>query len=106
MKSRSFVYDLVEDTTIKKKPNIEVVLTKFVDGIGEKGDVVSLSRNNAYYNFLLPGLAVYKTDESLKKYARKEDDQTVEDMHSSPFAQRVSFVMSQEIYGALDLGYY
>lgn len=81
------MYDLVEDTTIRKNPNLEVVLTSFVDGIGNKGDVVSLKRNFAYNNLILNNLAVYKTPEAMNKYTKEETDK-VEKLHSSPFAQR------------------
>lgn len=85
LRGRHFVYDLVEDTTVKKKPNLEVVLTTFVDGIGAKGDVVSLKRNDAYNKLLLPGLAVYKTPEAIEKYSTEKDDRE-EDQHSSAYA--------------------
>ena len=86
LRGRHFVYDLVEDTTIKKKPNLEVVLTAFVEGVGSKGDVVSLKPNEAYNKLLLPGLAVYKTPENVAKYATEKETE----VHSSAYAQRVS----------------
>ncbi|EAA04926.5 AGAP000950-PA [Anopheles gambiae str. PEST] len=87
LRGRHFVYDLVEDTTIKKKPNLEVVLTAFVEGVGSKGDVVSLKPNEAYNKLLLPGLAVYKTPENVAKYATEKDEKETE-VHSSAYAQR------------------
>lgn len=89
LRGRHFVYDLVEDTTIKKKPNLEVVLTSFVEGIGSKGDVVSLKPNIAYNKLLLPGLAVYKTPEAITKYATLKEQKETQ-LHSSAYAQRVS----------------
>lgn len=90
LRGRHYVYDLVEDTTTKKKPNLEVVLTSFVEGIGSKGDVVSLKPAVAYNKLLLPGLAVYKTPEAIARYAvEKDDDDSVEkEQHSSAYAQR------------------
>lgn len=87
LRARNFVYDLVEDTETTKDKNMEVILTAFVDGVGDRGDVVSVKPNTAYYKLLLPGLAVYKTEENQEKYARKESD-TQETKHSSPHAQR------------------
>ncbi|XP_053698294.1 39S ribosomal protein L9, mitochondrial [Sabethes cyaneus] len=87
LRGRHFVYDLVEDTNIKKKPNLEVVLTTFVEGIGSKGEVVSLKPRIAYNQLLLPGLGVYKTPESMAKYAVAETDEQKE-QHSSAHAQR------------------
>ncbi|XP_055523897.1 39S ribosomal protein L9, mitochondrial [Wyeomyia smithii] len=87
LRGRHFVYDLVEDTNIKKKPNLEVVLTSFVDGVGSKGDIVSLKPHVAYNQLLLPGLAVYKTPEAVVKYAVPEQDKQKE-LHSSAHAAR------------------
>lgn len=87
LRAKHFIYDLVEDTTIKKKPNLEVVLKTFVEGVGDKGDVVSMRPTYVYNKLLLPGLAVYKTEENLKEYA-KTDSEKKEVLHSSPFAQR------------------
>ncbi|KFB40637.1 AGAP000950-PA-like protein [Anopheles sinensis] len=83
---RHYVYDMVDDTTITKKPNLEVVLTAFVEGVGSKGDVVSLKPNIAYNKLLLPGLAVYKTPESVAKYATVKDEKDKE-VHSSAYVQ-------------------
>lgn len=75
---------------------MEVVLTAFVDGIGSKGDVVSVKQNVAYNKLLLPGLAVYKTPENLVRYA-KTTINTDEIEHSSPFAQRTVNVLESRI---------
>lgn len=89
LRARHNIYDLVEDTLVSRKPNLEVVLTTFVEGIGKKGDVLSLRPNFAYNKLLLPGLAVYKTTENIELY-KKDDDDDESVKHSSPFAQRVS----------------
>lgn len=87
---------MVEDTTVRKRPNLDVVLTAFVDGIGDKGDVVSLKQHFAYNKLLLPGLAVYKTPENLVKYAKTAiEKETI--AHSSPFAQRTVNVLQSRI---------
>ncbi|XP_055373863.1 39S ribosomal protein L9, mitochondrial [Condylostylus longicornis] len=87
LKAKYFIYDLVEDTSIKKRPNVEVILKSYVDGVGKKGDIVSLKPEFAYNKLILPGLATYKTEENIKKYVLSEDEK-VEELHSSPFAQR------------------
>jgi large subunit ribosomal protein L9 len=70
-----------------------VVLKTFVEGVGAKGDIVSLRPNKAYNELLLPGLAVYKTPETMQKYARLNDE--IEDsQHSSPYAQRTINILS------------
>jgi large subunit ribosomal protein L9 len=70
-----------------------VVLKTFVEGVGTKGDIVSLRPNKAYNELLLPGLAVYKTPEAVEKYAKLKDE--IEDQqHSSPYAQRTINILS------------
>jgi large subunit ribosomal protein L9 len=101
LKAKHFIYDLVEDKNIQKKPPLEVVLTQYVEGIGEKGDVVAIPRTQAYNKLLLPGLAVYKTEENMKKYSKDEKD-IVEQTHSSPYAQRVMWSI-RIIYGYLNI---
>lgn len=68
---------------------MELVLTSFVEGIGRKGDVVSVKPNVAYQKLLLPGFAAYATPENIEKYSRIETEGD-DEKHSSPFAQRVS----------------
>ncbi|GAB0092318.1 39S ribosomal protein L9, mitochondrial [Sergentomyia squamirostris] len=84
---KHFVYDLIEDTETKKRSDIEVVLTTFVEGVGQKGDVVSVKPRWAHNNLLLPGLAVYKTEKNIEMY-KKDADAIEEVEHSSPYAQR------------------
>lgn len=89
LRGRHFVYDLVEDTSVRPKPNLEVILTSFVEGFGQRGDVLSVKNSVAYNKLLLPGLAVYKTPENLARYAKAATttDENVK-THSSPFAER------------------
>lgn len=79
---------------------MEVVLTAFVDGIGAKGDVVSVKQHLAYNKLLLPGLAVYKTPANQARYTKAaNDDAEIE--HSSPFAQRTVNVLESRILGII-----
>lgn len=80
---------MVEDTNIARKPDIEVVLTTFVEGIGQKGEIVKVRPTLAYTKLLLPGLAAYVTPENVEKYKAKAGEVS-EQKHSSQFAQRVS----------------
>lgn len=75
---------------------MEVVLTAFVEGIGDKGDVVSLKPHTVYNRLLLPGLAVYKTDANMARYAKTADEK-VQVTHSSPFAQRTVNVLESRV---------
>jgi large subunit ribosomal protein L9 len=58
-------------------------------GLGKRGDEVSVRPNFAYNKLLLPGLAVYPTPENKTKYLSTEDA-TSDELHSSPYAERVS----------------
>lgn len=67
---------------------MEVVLKTFVEGVGDKGDIVSMKPSFVYNKLLLPGLAEYKTEENIAKYAKTEEEKS-DVLHSSPYAQRV-----------------
>ncbi|XP_059620896.1 large ribosomal subunit protein bL9m [Phlebotomus argentipes] len=82
---RHYVYDLLEDTEFRKTQPIEVILTTFVETLGQKGDIVSVKPKFAHNNLLLPGLAVYKTERNLEKY-KKDPNQPEPIKYSSPFA--------------------
>lgn len=80
---------MIKDTNIERQPDLKVILKEYVEGIGQKGEIVEVRPNYAYQNLLLPGLAEYVTPENIEKYKAKEED-IVERKHSSQFAQRVS----------------
>jgi large subunit ribosomal protein L9 len=91
LRGRHFNYELIEDQNIKKQPNVDIILTSYVAGIGRKGEVVNVSPSIAYNQLLLPGLATYVTPENVEKYSKLTAENTDdEDKHSSQFAQRVS----------------
>lgn len=97
LRAKHFIYELVEDRNVKRRPNLEVVLKTYVEGVGDKGDVVSVRPNFAYNKLLLPGLAVYKTEENMALYTKTEDEKkTVH--HSSAFAQRVCICICIRVF--------
>ncbi|KAL1512466.1 hypothetical protein ABEB36_002053 [Hypothenemus hampei] len=76
LKARQHIYELVKDTKLEKRPNIDVILTSFVDGLGNIGEKVSVKPQYGYNHLILPGLAVYATsenEEKYKKYALRDD---------------------------------
>lgn len=85
MKQQNYIYELVKNKSDEKKPNIDVILKEYVDGLGNVGQRVSVKPQWAYSNLLLPGLAVYASPENVEKY---EDEHAAEktDKHSSPTA--------------------
>ncbi|KAF7280234.1 hypothetical protein GWI33_006277 [Rhynchophorus ferrugineus] len=68
LRSRHYIYDLVEDTNTKKQEDIDVILTTFVEGLGNSGEKIKVKPQFAYNSLLLPGLAVYACPENLEKY--------------------------------------
>lgn len=70
LKGRHYVYEMVEYKSHQVLPDINVRLTASVDGIGEKGEVVSMRPNMAYNKVLLPGFGTYseiKADETKER---------------------------------------
>lgn len=89
LRGRHFCYELVEDTNVKKQPNLDVILTSYVEGVGRKGEVVNVTPTFAYNKLLLPGFATYVTPASIEKYSKAAAEAPEEEKHSSQFAQRV-----------------
>ncbi|XP_012256441.2 39S ribosomal protein L9, mitochondrial [Athalia rosae] len=98
LRPRHYLYDLVEDTSVKQKPNLEVILTTYVNGLGDKGDRVSLKPYKAYTELLLPGLAVYPTPEFCEKYENKNAAAEAK-LFSSPHAERTIHALSIRTLG-------
>ncbi|XP_072929882.1 large ribosomal subunit protein bL9m [Epargyreus clarus] len=95
LRGRHFVYDLVQDTDVVKKTSMKIILNQFVEGVGEAGNVLELSPNKAYNEFLLPGLAVYATPENFTKFKVDETKPKVEKAFSSPYVQRTMNCLSR-----------
>lgn len=72
---KDFIYDLVENTVDRKAVPLDIILTQYVEGVGEKGDKVTLKPYIAYNQFLLPGLAVYASPENIEKYLNTEKEE-------------------------------
>lgn len=79
---------MVEYKGHEVQPDINVLLTASVEGIGEKGEIVSMRPNAAYNKVLLPGFGTYSEIKA---------DETKERLVSETFnAKRVSY---QSDYG-------
>ncbi|RZF36401.1 hypothetical protein LSTR_LSTR002997 [Laodelphax striatellus] len=94
------VYEVEERTENRKEGNIEVVLKQFVQGLGNKGEVVSVRRSVAYNDLLVPGFAMYATEEEKRKAVVARETKKVDDEdYSSAFAPRTMRVLSKAVYG-------
>ncbi|CAG9773923.1 unnamed protein product [Ceutorhynchus assimilis] len=94
LRSRHYIYELVEDTAIQKQEDIKVILTTSVEGLGNFGETVSVKPRYAYNHLLLPGLAVYATPENVEKYKEYAIDATKVQKYSSPNALFMMKILS------------
>lgn len=86
----------MEFQDIKLQPDLQVILTSYVAGLGNIGDKVSVRPHFAYENLLLPGLAVYATPENVEKY--KKYERSIDDvLYSSKDAQFVSISLTHAL---------
>ncbi|XP_018315896.1 39S ribosomal protein L9, mitochondrial [Mycetomoellerius zeteki] len=111
LRSRNFIYDLVEDTNVKKKEPLDLILTQYVAGLGNVGTRVSLHPALAYPKLLLPKLADYATPENIEKYKKLAIDQENDKPFSSSLVEktmkylshkRMSIVMSKDVPWTLE----
>jgi large subunit ribosomal protein L9 len=93
MRGRHFVYDLVEDTDTRKNKELEVILTDYVAGLGNRGDRIIMKQNKAYHKLLLPGLAVYASPENIQKFSDLEDNAQHKPKYSSPFVEKTMSIL-------------
>ena len=84
-KNRDFVFKWIKYESDEEKKPIDLILLKYVEGIGGEGDVISVNPTEAYEKLLLPGLAVYATEENKTRYAFKN----VEQAYSSKYVSEV-----------------
>ncbi|KAK4884808.1 hypothetical protein RN001_001079 [Aquatica leii] len=96
LRSKYYIYELVKDTDIERQPELKLILTQYVDGLGNPGDQVSVSVNYGYNKLLLPGLAVYANPENIQLYKDGSSYQN-EPKHSSPYAHLTAQVLSNKI---------
>ncbi|XP_011307854.1 39S ribosomal protein L9, mitochondrial [Fopius arisanus] len=95
LKRRHYIYDLVKNTDNSKRPALSLILTTYVDGLGNRGEKVSVAPFKAYNKLLLPGLAVYDTPENSQKYTVLEKNNPTE--NTSPFVPRTINVLKHMI---------
>ncbi|XP_031619531.1 39S ribosomal protein L9, mitochondrial [Contarinia nasturtii] len=93
LKARNFVYDFIEDGDVIKKPDISIILTDYVDGVGFRGDLVKMRPKKAYRS-LLAGLAVYDTPENRMKY---DTEARLKEERQSPYIQRTIDVFGRKV---------
>ncbi|CAK9808001.1 39S ribosomal protein L9, mitochondrial [Anthophora plagiata] len=96
LRQRNFIYELVEDTNIKKQKKIDVILLETIKNVGEKGQMINVPSIRGYETLILPKLATYATPENIEKYLI--DDASIEKSmcgYSSRFVERTMNLLSQ-----------
>lgn len=94
LKSVNYQYRFVECKHNKSWGNVDLILTQYVEGVGHKGEIVSIPRMQAYYELLPARLAVYPTQEYLEMYA--EDRKALSTKSKvSPFAMKTKEELSK-----------
>ncbi|XP_030329905.1 39S ribosomal protein L9, mitochondrial [Strigops habroptila] len=69
---RHRVYRLVEDTKHQPKGELELILTQAVEGLGRRGDLVSVKKHVGRNKLLPQGLAVYASPENRKMFEEEK----------------------------------
>lgn len=111
LKSKHFIYDVVENTNARQEEPLDLILTQYVTGLGNVGTRVSIHPSIAYPKLLLPKLADYATPENIEKYTKLAMDQGDDTPFSSPTVEktikylshkRISIVMSKDMPWTLE----
>ncbi|XP_072746913.1 large ribosomal subunit protein bL9m [Anoplolepis gracilipes] len=97
LRVRHFIYDLVEDTNVKRKEPLDLILTQYVAGLGNAGTRISMHPNKAYPILLLPKLADYATPENIEKYTKLVDQQDKTPFSSATVERTIKYLSSKRI---------
>lgn len=97
LKPKHFIYDLVEDTNVRRKEFLDLILTQYVAGLGNVGTRVSMHPNKAYPVLLLPKLADYASPENIEKYTKLAVDQQDKTPFSSASVEKTIKYLSKRL---------
>ncbi|XP_076439023.1 large ribosomal subunit protein bL9m-like [Babylonia areolata] len=79
VKLKNRILRMVDRTHDQRTPDITCIMTDFVDGVGMRGDVVTVKRR-LFRNRLQPaGLAVYASPENMEKFAKEKKEKGIVD---------------------------
>lgn len=71
LRRRDFVYEIVAKPSLKDLPNINLILTKYAPGFGERGTFLTIDQITGYQKLLLPGFAVYASPDEIQKFSKE-----------------------------------
>lgn len=74
LKPIHYQYKIVDCVHTRKWGKMDVILTEYVEGVGHKGELISIDRHQAYYELFPLKQAVYPTEEYLNMYSTFKKD--------------------------------
>jgi large subunit ribosomal protein L9 len=74
LKQQHYYYKLVKCEQTKKWGDMQVILTKYIEGLGREGELLSVPRSLAHLKLLPTGMAIYPTKDNLNLYKEKIED--------------------------------
>ncbi|XP_037080339.1 39S ribosomal protein L9, mitochondrial-like [Pollicipes pollicipes] len=101
LRRRHKIYDTIERPATQPLPDIDVILTRHVEGLGKPGDVVAVKVTRAHNELLALGRAVYASPENLEKYRNvaTESASEQEQQHSSIYSAQTVKTLSSKVLG-------
>ena len=74
LKPIHYQYKLVDCLHTRKWGSVDVILTEYVEGVGHKGQLISINRHQAYYELFPLKQAVYPTEEYINMYSKFKNE--------------------------------
>jgi len=74
LKQRNYIYEVIGNTSCEPAKPVDMILTQYIEGVGDTGDRIKAKPLKAYRDFLLPGLAIYATPENVEKYFSNQEE--------------------------------
>ena len=97
LKPIHYQYKLVDCLHTKKWGKVDVILTEYVEGVGHKGELISVDRHQAYYELFPLRQAVYPTEEYINLYSKYKAE-IEQKTKVSPFAVKTKEVIEKLKY--------
>ncbi|XP_043230561.1 39S ribosomal protein L9, mitochondrial-like isoform X3 [Amphibalanus amphitrite] len=92
------IYETLERPGTQPLPNIDVILTQYVEGLGKPGDTVSVKVTKAQNELLAFGRAVYASPENQEKYRNVAEHSSADEVrHSSIYSAQTAKVLSRQV---------
>jgi len=75
LRQKHFIYDTIENNHTKAQPTFPIVLRKYVEDIGQPGEIVTLKEGQARF-LIMTNKAAYPTPSNLERFASKDGQKT------------------------------